>query len=364
MRADFANRQDASDGIIYSVRTFDQDSSLATGKGWDNVTGVGSPNPGWLSATGRLIDQLGVVVAPRPAEQPPQARPSAAPAGRGRSPHRTGTTPSTRGSRSGTRCSWHRRPAHRPARCSTGHQGQGAVRSRPGRRSPRGRSRRPPRSARRAAEASGAASDELEHGPAGRREGEDSVDEDQRAAEPATQVDPPAPSGTAGPDVREPQEHERHHQHGHQQDAGATARLLPRRPDDAHRHDQHGADQVGDVLPGRRRACPSRTTCTMPRTRCVTSRASTPSSQVEEASARGAVPDDQHEQPHCGQRRTPPSRGSPRRGAPRQHQALTPRAGPRAAPRPRRRCPRRRRWRGTSSRRRRRRTRCRRAPRP
>ena len=40
---------------------------------------------------------------------------------------------------------------------------------------------------------------------------------------------------------------------------------------------------------------------------------------------------------------------------------LTPRAGPRGAPRPRRPCPRRRRWTGTSSRRRRPRTRCRRA---
>jgi len=33
-------------------RTFDQDSSLTVGPGWDDVTGLGSPNAGWLTATG------------------------------------------------------------------------------------------------------------------------------------------------------------------------------------------------------------------------------------------------------------------------------------------------------------------------
>jgi subtilase family serine protease len=50
VRADYANGEDASDGILYSVRTFNQDSSLAVKKGWDNVTGVGSPNQKWLTA--------------------------------------------------------------------------------------------------------------------------------------------------------------------------------------------------------------------------------------------------------------------------------------------------------------------------
>ena len=42
VRADYANGQNADGGIVYSVRTFDQDSSLTTGPGWDDVTGVGS----------------------------------------------------------------------------------------------------------------------------------------------------------------------------------------------------------------------------------------------------------------------------------------------------------------------------------
>lgn len=50
VRADFANSVDSSNGVTYSVRTFGQDSSLATTNGYDNVTGVGSPNPRWLTA--------------------------------------------------------------------------------------------------------------------------------------------------------------------------------------------------------------------------------------------------------------------------------------------------------------------------
>ena len=49
VRADYANGQNADGGIVYSVRTFDQDSSLTTGPGWDDVTGVGS-------ATSRYFD--------------------------------------------------------------------------------------------------------------------------------------------------------------------------------------------------------------------------------------------------------------------------------------------------------------------
>jgi subtilase family serine protease len=52
VRVDFANSLDASDGLLYSVRTFDQDTSLAVAPGWDDVTGLGSPNSGWLTALG------------------------------------------------------------------------------------------------------------------------------------------------------------------------------------------------------------------------------------------------------------------------------------------------------------------------
>ncbi|MGH8961747.1 MAG: S53 family peptidase [Jatrophihabitantaceae bacterium] len=50
VRVDFANGLDASGGLLYSVRTFGQDSSLKVTKGWDDVTGIGTPNEGWLSA--------------------------------------------------------------------------------------------------------------------------------------------------------------------------------------------------------------------------------------------------------------------------------------------------------------------------
>jgi subtilase family serine protease len=53
VRVDYVNGEDASDGLLYSVRTFNQDSSLAVKKGWDDVTGVGSPNPKWLTAPAR-----------------------------------------------------------------------------------------------------------------------------------------------------------------------------------------------------------------------------------------------------------------------------------------------------------------------
>jgi len=40
---------DASGGIVYSVRTFNQDSSLAVTPGWDDVTGLGSPSPKYIT---------------------------------------------------------------------------------------------------------------------------------------------------------------------------------------------------------------------------------------------------------------------------------------------------------------------------
>jgi subtilase family serine protease len=49
VRVDYADGVDAAQGLLYSVRTFDQDSSLTVTPGWDNVTGLGSPNAGWLT---------------------------------------------------------------------------------------------------------------------------------------------------------------------------------------------------------------------------------------------------------------------------------------------------------------------------
>jgi subtilase family serine protease len=53
VRPDFINGIDASNGITYSVRSYDDDTSLATTQGWDDVTGVGSPSPDYYFATGR-----------------------------------------------------------------------------------------------------------------------------------------------------------------------------------------------------------------------------------------------------------------------------------------------------------------------
>ena len=52
VRPDFVNGVNKADGIVYSLRTFDQDSSLTTGPGWDDVTGVGTPNAVFLRAFG------------------------------------------------------------------------------------------------------------------------------------------------------------------------------------------------------------------------------------------------------------------------------------------------------------------------
>jgi subtilase family serine protease len=50
VRVDFVNGENAADGLVYSVRTFNQDSSLRVRRGYDLVTGVGSPTSDWLAA--------------------------------------------------------------------------------------------------------------------------------------------------------------------------------------------------------------------------------------------------------------------------------------------------------------------------
>ncbi len=52
VRVDFVNGVNASNGIVYSVRQFDHDSSLVVTPGWDDVTGLGSPNNAYLTAQG------------------------------------------------------------------------------------------------------------------------------------------------------------------------------------------------------------------------------------------------------------------------------------------------------------------------
>jgi subtilase family serine protease len=54
VRADYTNGLDPSGGQLYSVRTFNQDSSLKVTKGWDDVTGLGAPNADWLTSVSPL----------------------------------------------------------------------------------------------------------------------------------------------------------------------------------------------------------------------------------------------------------------------------------------------------------------------
>lgn len=49
VRVDYTNRNDPSGGIVYSVRTFGQNSSLAVTAGWDAVTGIGVPSTSYLT---------------------------------------------------------------------------------------------------------------------------------------------------------------------------------------------------------------------------------------------------------------------------------------------------------------------------
>lgn len=48
VRHDFVNGYNADGGTVDTVRTFDQDSSLTTRRGWDDVTGVGTVTPAYL----------------------------------------------------------------------------------------------------------------------------------------------------------------------------------------------------------------------------------------------------------------------------------------------------------------------------
>ncbi|MGV9338096.1 S53 family peptidase [Streptomyces sp. NPDC003688] len=49
-RLDFANGVDAADGLLTSVRSLGKDSSLSAVKGYDDVTGVGSPAGGYVTS--------------------------------------------------------------------------------------------------------------------------------------------------------------------------------------------------------------------------------------------------------------------------------------------------------------------------
>jgi subtilase family serine protease len=50
VRPDYVNGLDPTDGIGYTVRTFDDDASLWTAEGWDPVTGIGTPNATYISS--------------------------------------------------------------------------------------------------------------------------------------------------------------------------------------------------------------------------------------------------------------------------------------------------------------------------
>ncbi|MCQ4207094.1 S53 family peptidase [Streptomyces longispororuber] len=49
-RVDFANSYDASEGLLTSVRSLGEDASLKAVRGYDDVTGVGSPAPGYVTS--------------------------------------------------------------------------------------------------------------------------------------------------------------------------------------------------------------------------------------------------------------------------------------------------------------------------
>lgn len=49
-RIDFLNGSDATDGLATSVRSLGKDSSLSAVKGYDDVTGVGSPSNGYVDS--------------------------------------------------------------------------------------------------------------------------------------------------------------------------------------------------------------------------------------------------------------------------------------------------------------------------
>jgi len=49
IRVDYVNGLNGDNGTRTTVRTFDQDASLTTGNGWDDVSGVGSPTAAFIS---------------------------------------------------------------------------------------------------------------------------------------------------------------------------------------------------------------------------------------------------------------------------------------------------------------------------
>jgi subtilase family serine protease len=52
VRPDYVNGINPKAGIVYSVRSFDDDASLSTVPGWDPVTGIGSPNETYIESYG------------------------------------------------------------------------------------------------------------------------------------------------------------------------------------------------------------------------------------------------------------------------------------------------------------------------
>jgi subtilase family serine protease len=70
VRADFVNGYNADGGISYTVRTFDEDSSLTTGPGWDDVTGVGAPTARYIAAVA-LPPRFGTPPRPPGLPKPP-----------------------------------------------------------------------------------------------------------------------------------------------------------------------------------------------------------------------------------------------------------------------------------------------------
>jgi subtilase family serine protease len=56
-RVDFANTVDSTDGTKVSLRTLGKDTSLQAVKGYDDVTGIGSPAPGYVNSYGPQYKQ-------------------------------------------------------------------------------------------------------------------------------------------------------------------------------------------------------------------------------------------------------------------------------------------------------------------
>ena len=52
VRSDYANGYNAANGLLFSLRTFNEDSSLISTQGWDDVTGVGTVSKGYIAAVG------------------------------------------------------------------------------------------------------------------------------------------------------------------------------------------------------------------------------------------------------------------------------------------------------------------------